>query len=119
MPALRKISNENALPVWAHSYNIGKKLQVGFIMTSLVTGVSVYSRTENPYYLAGSLIMTSIIPYTLAFIMPVNNTLLSILDGKKSDGNIERLLTKWDQLHFGRTLMGVAAFGLVLYGELS
>ncbi|KAF9356789.1 hypothetical protein BGX26_004748 [Mortierella sp. AD094] len=119
MPSLRKISNENALPVWAHSFNAGKKLQVGLILTSLVAGVGVYNRTENPYFLAGPLIMTSILPYTLAFIMPVNNTLLSILDGKKSNGNVERLLIKWDLLHFGRTLMGIAALGLVLYGGFS
>ncbi|KAF9109149.1 hypothetical protein BGX27_007943 [Mortierella sp. AM989] len=116
MPALRKISNEDALPVWAHSYNVGKNLQVSLILTSLVSGVGVYNKTENPYFLAGSLIMASIIPYTFAVIMPVNNTLLSILDGKKSESRVEQLFVKWDLLHFGRTLMSTTALALVLYG---
>ncbi|KAG0299432.1 hypothetical protein BGZ98_010068 [Dissophora globulifera] len=119
MPSLRKISNESALPVWASAYNIGKKLQVGLILTSIVAGSSVYYKTENPYFLAAPLIMGSIVPYTLALIMPTNKILLGILDGAKSDAHLDELFVKWDLLHFGRTVMSMVALGLTLYGSFS
>lgn len=95
-------------------------------MTSLVSGAVVYARTENPYFLIGPLIMTSIIPYTLLLIMPVNKTLLGILGGRggaskskrelASTDSVEELFVKWDLLHFGRTVLSTAAMCFTLYG---
>ncbi|KAG0356693.1 hypothetical protein BGZ54_000648, partial [Gamsiella multidivaricata] len=124
MPSLRKVSNQTALPIWANSYNTAKDLQVGLILTSLVAGSSVYYKTENPYFLAGSLIMTSIVPYTFGLLMPINRTLIGILEGTRTgkhsdDGNLDELFVKWDLLHFGRTIMSMVALGLTLYGTFS
>ncbi|KAG0048366.1 hypothetical protein BGZ83_006671 [Gryganskiella cystojenkinii] len=130
MPSLRRApSTDQSLPVWADSYNISKNIQVGLILTSLVSGSAVYARTENPYFLIGPLIMTSIIPYTLWFIMPVNKVLLGILNGgagasKSKRGlavtdSVEELLVKWDLLHFGRTVLSTAALCITLYGSFN
>ncbi|KAF8975830.1 hypothetical protein BGZ46_008798 [Entomortierella lignicola] len=94
------------------------EIQIGLIVTSSITAATIYKKTENPYYLAGSLIMGSILPYTYAFIMPINWTLLDILDGKKT-GDVEQLLLKWDMFHVARTIAGLTSLGLILYGELS
>ncbi|KAK3836633.1 MAG: hypothetical protein JOS17DRAFT_734770 [Linnemannia elongata] len=135
MPALRTIPPLTALPVWAKSYNVGKKIQVGLIITSILAGLPVYYNTGNAFFLMGPLVMGAIIPFTLAFIMPVNHTLLGILDGTegkvkagkngknghhgKGEGDLKELYVKWDLLHFGRTVMSLAALGLTLYGSFS
>ncbi|KAF9549949.1 hypothetical protein EC957_002009 [Mortierella hygrophila] len=135
MPALRTIPPLTALPVWAKSYNTGKSIQVGLIFTSLLAGLPVYYKAGNAFFLMGPLVMGAIIPFTMAFIMPVNRTLLGILDGTeaktttgkngpqishgKGEGDLNELYVKWDLLHFGRTVMSLAAFGLTLYGSFS
>ncbi|KAG9061112.1 hypothetical protein KI688_007741 [Linnemannia hyalina] len=138
MPALRTIPPLTALPVWAKSYNAGKNIQVGLIFTSLLAGLPVYYKTGNAFFLMGPLVMGAIIPFTMAFIMPVNRTLLGILDGTegkattgkngknghqsshgKGEGDLNELYVKWDLLHFGRTVMSLAALGLTLYGSYS
>ncbi|KAG0303355.1 hypothetical protein BGZ97_001932, partial [Linnemannia gamsii] len=70
MPSLRTIPPLTALPVWAKSYNIGKTAQVSLIITSLLAGLPVYSKTGNVFFLMGPLVMGAIIPYTLGLIMP-------------------------------------------------
>ncbi|KAF9089921.1 hypothetical protein BGX29_011795 [Mortierella sp. GBA35] len=135
MPALRTVSPEAALPIWAKSYNIAKNIQVGLILTSVLAGLPVYHKTQNAFFLIGPLVMASIVPFTLAFIMPVNHTLLDILDshgghkeggkagskkkGGKVEGTLSELYVKWDLLHFGRTVLSLGAFGLTLYGSFS
>ncbi|KAF9905493.1 hypothetical protein EC991_001602 [Linnemannia zychae] len=124
MPALRTVSPEAALPIWAKSYNIGKNIQVSLIATSILAGLPVYYKTQNAFFLIGPLVMASIIPFTLAFIMPVNHTLLDILEGKESskmgsESNLSELYIKWDLLHFGRTVLSLGALGLTLYGSFS
>ncbi|KAF9353376.1 hypothetical protein BGX26_008864 [Mortierella sp. AD094] len=122
MPSLRKTSNENALPVWAHAYHTGMNLQRNLILSSFVSGAGVYFYTGNSYYLTSSLIMTSIVPYTLKCIMPVNNTLLGILNSNKGvgqDGQLEGLFNEWNRLHSRRTLMSLIALGLTLYGTFA
>ncbi|KAG0272803.1 hypothetical protein BGZ95_011410 [Linnemannia exigua] len=124
MPALRSVSPETALPIWAKSYAIGKNMQVCLILTSVLAGLPVYHRTQNVFFLIGPLMMASIIPFTMAFIMPVNHTLLDILDGKGDGkkggaGNLSVLYNKWDLLHFGRTVLSLGALGLTLYGSFS
>ncbi|KAF8942573.1 hypothetical protein BGZ47_006334 [Haplosporangium gracile] len=131
MPALRTIPSLTALPIWAKCYNTGKNIQVLLILTSLFAGLPVYYKTKNAFFLMGPLVMGAIIPYTIALIMPVNHTLLNILDGNKGgkgkhssnqgkgEGDLKELYVKWDLLHFGRTVMSLTAFGLTLYGSFS
>ncbi|KAF9129844.1 hypothetical protein BGW39_003784 [Mortierella sp. 14UC] len=124
MPALRTVSPEAALPIWAKSYTTGKNIQVSLILTSVLAGLPVYYKTQNVFFLIGPLVMASIIPFTLAFIMPVNHRLLDILEGKRygkkgGEGNLSELYIKWDLLHFGRTVLSMGALGLTLYGSYS
>ncbi|KAF9907238.1 hypothetical protein BX616_000499 [Lobosporangium transversale] len=105
-------------------------------MTSLATGSIVYYKTENPYFIVASMTMTSIIPYTIAFIAPINRTLFAVLDthdydlqkGQKSgqtvvardtDFELDQLFIKWDLLHFGRTVLSFVALAVALYGSFS
>jgi hypothetical protein len=118
MPALRTVSPQAALPIWAKSYTKGKNSQVSLILISVLAGLPVYYKTQNAFFLSGPLIMASIIPFTFAFIMPVNRRLLGILEDHKKGGesSLSELYNKWDLLHFGRTVLGLSAFGLTLYG---
>ncbi|KAF9177910.1 hypothetical protein BGZ51_008286 [Haplosporangium sp. Z 767] len=119
MPALRTTSTKSALPIWANSYRVAKNLQVGLILTSLVAGSTVYYKTENPYFLTGALLMVLNVPFTFAFIMPINKTLLNIQQSGKGEENINALFGRWDTLHFGRTLLSSIALGLTVWGSYS
>ncbi|KAF9313104.1 hypothetical protein BG003_005609 [Podila horticola] len=120
MPALRRAHTDAALPVWAHSYNIAKNLQVALIGTSLLSGLGVYYKTDNIQYLIPPALLAIAVPFTYAFIMPVNHELLGILNGTgKKNHTVEQLLNKWDLLHFGRTVLSMTAFVLALYGTYS
>ncbi|KAF9353377.1 hypothetical protein BGX26_008865 [Mortierella sp. AD094] len=118
MPSLRRISSEDALPIWTHVYR-GKPIDIPivFILGSLASGSSMYYNTKNPYYLISSLVMTLIIPYTIGFISPVEKTLLGA--SKKNNDQLRELHAKWDRLHFGRTLLSLSGLGLTLFGTFS
>ncbi|KAG0255969.1 hypothetical protein BG011_004838 [Mortierella polycephala] len=119
MPALKATSNKNALSVWSNSCRTAKNLQVGLILTSLIGGSTVYYKTENPYFLTGALLMVLNIPFTFAFIMPINKTLLNIQQSGKGEESINVLFGRWDILHFGRTLISSIALGLTVWGSYS
>ncbi|KAF9413257.1 hypothetical protein BGZ76_005053, partial [Entomortierella beljakovae] len=55
----------NALGL-AKNAHTPQDLQVSLILTSVFAGSTVYKQTENPYYIAGPLLMATIVPCTLA-----------------------------------------------------
>ncbi|KAG0017613.1 hypothetical protein BGZ81_010657 [Podila clonocystis] len=120
MPALRRAPSDAALPIWADSYHIAKNVQVALIGASLLSGFGVYYNTENIQCLIPPILLATVVPFTFAFIMPVNHELLGILNrtGRKNN-TVEHLLNRWDLLHFGRTVLSTTAFVLALYGTYS
>ncbi|KAF9337204.1 hypothetical protein BG006_005925 [Podila minutissima] len=150
MPALRRAHTDAALPVWANSYQIAKgklssltvlhteikkprthtalsvifhdisDLQVALVGASLLSGFGVYYKTENIQHLIPPVLLATVVPFTFAFIMPINRELLDILNGTgKKNSTVEHLLNRWDMLHFGRTVLSIAAFVLALYDTYS
>ncbi|KAG0089297.1 hypothetical protein BGZ93_009933 [Podila epicladia] len=120
MPALRRAHTDAALPVWAYSYQIAKDLQVALIGASLLSGIGIYYKTENIQYLIPPVLLATVVPFTFAFIMPINRELLGILNGtSKKNNTVEHLLNRWDMLHLGRTALSITAFVLALYGTYS
>ncbi|KAF9430655.1 hypothetical protein BGZ94_005276 [Podila epigama] len=120
MPVLRRVPSQTALPIWADTYHLAKNIQLSLVGLSFASALAIYYKTENPHHLIPSLLLTTVVPYTFAFIMPVNKTLLGILDGSgKTTQTVEELFNKWDLLHFGRTVLSSAAFVLALYGSYS
>ncbi|KFH69423.1 hypothetical protein MVEG_04235 [Podila verticillata NRRL 6337] len=96
------------------------ELQVALTGASFLSGAAVYYKTDNIQYLIPPFLLAINVPFTFAFIMPVNRELFGILDGTgKKNSTVEQLLNKWDLLHFGRTVLGTTAFVLALYGAFS
>ncbi|KAG0348385.1 hypothetical protein BG005_011565 [Podila minutissima] len=105
MPALRRAHTDAALPVWANS---------------LLSGFGVYYKTEDIQHLIPPVLLATVVPFTFAFIMPINRELLGILNGTgKKNSTVEHLLNRWDMLHFGRTVLSITAFVLALYDTYS
>ncbi|KAF8935290.1 hypothetical protein CPC16_006522 [Podila verticillata] len=107
MPVLRRTPSQTALAV-------------ALTGASFLSGAAVYYKTDNIQYLIPPFLLAINVPFTFAFIMPVNRELFGILDGTgKKNSTVEQLLNKWDLLHFGRTVLGTTAFVLALYGAFS
>jgi uncharacterized membrane protein len=93
-------------------------IQMSSIVVSSLGGSILYYRTRNPYYLAGAAMMASIVPYTATLLYPINNKLLDIRKHGHDDPHVESMLTQWDTLHFGRTLMSLGALVVTVYAAL-
>jgi hypothetical protein len=56
-------------------------------------GIAAFAKTKENYWLYGALAIFSVIPYTIAALMPLNNRLNKILDETKGDIPEEKVET--------------------------
>ncbi|KAG0035991.1 hypothetical protein BGZ82_004846 [Podila clonocystis] len=119
MPALRKFSASSAVSVWAETAQGAMSIQVSAIAISVLGGSYIYYKTKNRFFLYSSVLMASILPYTLAFFLPINKSLFAIRSSGKDDGTIETKMIQWNKLQYGRTLMNVTSLFIALYGGLN
>ncbi|KAF9022643.1 hypothetical protein CPC16_001232 [Podila verticillata] len=88
------------------------------IVISSLGGAGLYYQTKNHCYLYGSLMMASLVPYTVSLLYPINHKLLDIRKSGKDDPHVEEMLVRWDAIAFGRTLISYGAMFITLYGAL-
>ncbi|KAF9175500.1 hypothetical protein BGX21_005513 [Mortierella sp. AD011] len=132
MPSIRKFSTTSSLAIWNETVNTSKALQTTMKAISIIGSAGLYHKTKNAAYLYGALTMALIIPYTLLAIAPLNKALVtirqnntvngksnSLKDNKSNDSNVEGLLTRWNRLHAGRTLLSYGALFITIYGVIS
>ncbi|KAF9928953.1 hypothetical protein FBU30_002009 [Linnemannia zychae] len=132
MPSLRKFSSASSLAIWAEAYNSSKFLEYGLIAASAAGSAGLYHKTKNVSYLYGAATIASVIPYTLIALYPTAKKLLAIRqnntvggksdsmkDNKSNDADVEALLSRWSIFHFGRTVIGLGALFVTLYGVVS
>jgi hypothetical protein len=69
---------------------------------------------RDPWLLVASLLLVSVIAFTLLFILPTNKQLL---DPALETGSSQAvaLLTRWGRLHAARTVLGFLAFLVFLW----
>ncbi|KAI9241159.1 hypothetical protein MVEG_05646 [Podila verticillata NRRL 6337] len=118
MPTLRKFASTSSLAVWCEMYLIAKPIQISMIVISSLGGAGLYYQTKNHCYLYGSLMMASLVPYTVSLLYPINHKLLDIRKSGKDDPHVEEMLVRWDAIAFGRTLISYGAMFITLYGAL-
>ncbi|KAG0372195.1 hypothetical protein BGX24_000582 [Mortierella sp. AD032] len=118
MPSLRKFASSSSLAVWSEMYLLAKPIQISTITISALGGMFLFNKTANPYYLYSSILMASLVPYTMTLLYPINNKLLEIRKHGGDDRPVEEMLIRWDTIHFGRTVMSYSALLLTLYGAL-
>ncbi|KAG0207129.1 hypothetical protein BGX28_001560 [Mortierella sp. GBA30] len=118
MPSLAKFAAKSSLAVWCETTHAAMSIQVSAIAVSVIGGSIIYFKTKNRYFLYGSMIMASILPYTVAMFLPINSRLFEMNKTGIDDGTIESKLLQWNRNQYGRTLLNVAALVVTLYGGL-
>ncbi|KAG0328045.1 hypothetical protein BG004_002631 [Podila humilis] len=118
MPTLRKFASSSSLAVWCEMYQYAKPIQIAMTTISSLGAAGLYYQTKNQYYLYGSLLMGTLVPYTLSLLYPINNKLLEIRRSGKDSPHVEEMLARWDAIAFGRTLISFGAMFVTLYGAL-
>jgi hypothetical protein len=116
-PARVSCGTEVALREFAPSYKRGTIMQVSLAVIATLAGVAVWRNTGLSTWLWGSILILSVIPFTIIAILPTNKRLLAAGVGKDSD-ETRRLLELWGRLHAVRSIISVIASGLfVLSGR--
>ncbi|GJJ72938.1 hypothetical protein EMPS_05296 [Entomortierella parvispora] len=120
MPTLTKLSGASAVSFWSQMAHPAKMTQLSSLITAFLGGVGVYYKTKNKYFLYGSLLMLSIIPYTVVMFLPINRELFAFAKSGLADvdGSFARKIVTWNRNQYGRTALNFAALFTTLYGAL-
>lgn len=110
-PARMSCGAELAATVFAPSYKRAVPLQVFLALVATIFGVLSWWRSGEILWLAGSLLIFSVIPFTLLVIMPTNRALLARELNRRTAAP---LLEKWARLHGVRSVLGLIASCLFL-----
>jgi hypothetical protein len=93
------------------SYRRAAPWQVSFALAALVCGAGAAIATGRWTWLAGAVVIGSVVPFTLVAIMPTNRRLLA--PAPLVEDEARRLMERWGRLHAVRTALG--AIGLLLF----
>lgn len=95
-------------------YKRAASIQVPLALFGFVSGGILGYQSSEILWLAGALLLLSVIPITLVFIKPVNDILLSS-ETLADLTEIESLLILWGKKHWWRSIVSGASFLLYLY----
>ena len=107
-PARMECGTEIAAIEFGLSYRRAAVMQASLAATGLAASVLAWLTGASVWWLAGGILLGSVIPFTLVVIMPVNKQLLApTLD--KGSARARELLCQWGKLHAVRSaLSGIA-----------
>ncbi len=114
-PARMSCGTEIAATVWAPSYQRATWMQAPLAVVGSVCGVLAWIAGSSGWWLAGSLLLGLVVPFTLMVIMPTNERLLSPDLDRRSE-EARELLDRWNALHGVRSALSVVALVLFLLG---
>ena len=112
-PARLSCGTELAVREFAPSYRRATVMQASLAVTGCVTGLwSAWARSDS-WLALGAILLGAVVPFTLIVTLPTNKHLLNpTLD--PSSKQARALLDRWGRLHAVRSLLGTAAFVLLL-----
>ena len=113
-PARVGCGTEVGVKEFGVSYRRGAVLMASLLMIGFASAVGAWARGSGGWWLIGGSLLLLPVPYTLAFVMPVNKSLLNCTLPKDS-GLASRLLVRWGRLHAVRSLLGLAAFLIFIF----
>jgi Domain of unknown function (DUF1772) len=116
-PARRDLDSQSLLSEWKIAYKRGFAMQVPLAIAGFLLALLAAWQTANWRWAIGGMILIANLPYTIFEIMPINRQLMS-LSGRDSGPAIRTLIERWAFLHAGRTLLGGAATGVLLWASL-
>jgi len=107
-PARMECGTEIAATEFGPSYRRAAVMQASLAATGLAASMAAWLTGASVWWLAGGILLGSVIPFTLAVILPVNKQLLApTLD--KGSARARELLCQWGKLHAVRSaLSGIA-----------
>lgn len=94
---------------WLPSYKRGTIMQVALALLGFSAGLTAWLRGAGGLWLAGAVLLVSVIPYTAAVVLPTNKQLM---DPKRDSSSSETgtLLVRWGRLHAMRSALSLLAF---------
>lgn len=116
-PARLECGADIAVTLFAPSYRRASRLQASLAALGFVGAFQAWWMGAGKIWLVGGVLLMSVIPYTLLFVMKTNLELMNpSLD--KGSPDAERLLVRWGRMHLVRTVLGLAAFLAFLFAAL-
>lgn len=113
-PARVSCGTALAVAEFGPSYRRGAVMQAGLAFVGLAASVVAWAGERDRRVLLAGLLLGSLIPYTLVVILPTNKRLLDpSLDASSPEA--AALLDRWGRLHSVRTIVGLLAFGLLVF----
>jgi hypothetical protein len=113
-PARVECGTETALAEFAPSYRRAAVLQASLALLGLGSGVAAWLSLGYLPLLIGGVLLGAVVPFTVIVIFPTNKRLLDpALDRRSKEAS--DLLARWQRLHFVRTLLSLASFGVLAW----
>src|SRR5262245_18043710 len=107
-PARLSCGTEIAAAEWAPSYHRATLMQVPLALVAALAGGGRWWTGGGAPWLAGSLLIISVVPFTLLVILPTNTRLLE--PGRdRSSAETRALLEAWGRLHAVRSVLSLVA----------
>jgi len=112
-PARMECGTSLAATVFGPSYRRATPIQASLAVIACLCGLASWWMTRHTAWLAGAILMGSVVPFTLFVILPTNKKLLDpSLD--RSSETARHLLTRWGRLHAVRTVCSLIALLMFL-----
>ena len=112
-PTRMGCDTKTAATVWAPSYKRAAVMQASLAVLGALAGALAWLLGGGLQWLAGALLLGSVVPFTLVVIKPTNNQLLD--PGRDLESAQTRaLLEKWGRLHAVRSVLSLLATVLFL-----
>jgi hypothetical protein len=116
-PARMMLDDKAALTQFKPAYARGAIMQASLAAIGTLLGLVAWLNGGHWLWIAGAGLLGANIPYTLVVIMPVN-TALNATDPAAAGAASRALLTRWGELHAGRSALGALATLLYLLALL-
>ena len=107
-PARLALAESAALGQWQPSNKRAVPMQAGLALVSAALGLWAWREAGDPWLLAGALLIFAVVPFTLIVIMPSNKRMMAARPDEAGP-EMRPLLIRWGQLHWVRSILGLAA----------
>jgi len=111
-PARLEMEAVAAISQFKSSYKRAAPIQVVFSTVCFLACFALWLRTHMWGWIAAGALVVGLIPYTIAFNLPVNRALLGV--GSPPGAASTLLLNRWGHLHTVRTIVGLFGFVWIL-----
>jgi hypothetical protein len=108
-PARMECGTALAAAEFGPSYRRAAVMQAALAVIGGIAGASAWWLGAGRAWMAGAVVLASVVPFTILVILPTNQRLLDpALD--KGSAEAHRLLVRWGRLHALRSVAGAISF---------